>query len=126
MKWILGPAARLVEARPWWAIGGIGALTVLLALFAVQQQTDTDITAFAPESEIGRAFSHLEQDMGASDAVQVIIDSGDGNVISVPGIRAVLEIREALEGSPRSWGLWPLPPPVCRLSLRLRRPFSKG
>ncbi|MBU1227116.1 MAG: MMPL family transporter [Actinobacteria bacterium] len=101
MKWILGPAARLVERRPWWAIGVVGAITAVLAVFAVQQQTDTDITAFAPNSDIGRAFTQLEQDMGASSAVQVILDAGeDGNVISVAGVQTVLEVQSTLEAVP--------------------------
>ncbi len=105
MKWILRPVARLVERRPWWAIGVVGAITLLLAVFAVQQQTDTDITAFAPDTDIGRAFTHLEQDMGTSSAVQVIVDTGEGgNVISAPGIRMVLEIRAALERAPEVVG----------------------
>jgi predicted RND superfamily exporter protein len=100
MKWILGPASRLVSRRPWWAIGLVAALSAGLAVFAAQQQTDTDITAFAPDTDVGRAFTQLEQDMGASGSVQVILDAGEGNVISATGIRAVREVRDRVQADP--------------------------
>jgi predicted RND superfamily exporter protein len=100
MKWILGPAARLVARRPWWAIGLVAAISVALAIFAAQQQTDTDLAAFAPDTDIGRAFAHLEEDMGAAGAVQVVLDAGEGNVISAAGIRGVLEVQRLSQADP--------------------------
>jgi len=102
----MGPAARLVARRPVWAIGIVLAVTAMLAVFAAQRQTDTDLTAFAPESELGRAYTSMEKDLsGASGAVQVILDAGDGgSVIGSDGIAAVLAVRQALEADPSVLG----------------------
>ncbi|MCB2222691.1 MAG: MMPL family transporter [Actinobacteria bacterium] len=105
MKWILGPAARLVERRPWWAIGIVAAVTAALSVFAVQQQSDTDIASFAPDTAIGRAFFQMEEQLGAGSAVQVVVDAGEGgNVVSPAGVRAVLEIEALLEADPEVVG----------------------
>src|SRR5690606_11787493 len=49
---ILGVLARLAATRPGRVLTVLAAVTVVLGVFAGQQTTDTELTAFAPDSEV--------------------------------------------------------------------------
>ncbi len=91
-----------VAARPWAALGIVGLLTVVLGIFASQQRTDTDITAFAPDTEKANAYYRVQDDFaGGGGSAQVILDAGEGgSVISAAGVRAALAVERVVAATP--------------------------
>ncbi len=92
----------LVAARPWAALAIVAVLTAFLGVFAVQQQTDPDITAFAPDSPKANAYNRVQDDFsGGGGSAQVILDAGDGgSVISSAGLVATMAVRQAVGSDP--------------------------
>lgn len=103
---MLKALGSLVARRPWWAIAVVVAVTAVLGVFAAQQQTDADITAFAPQTDQALAFERVQdQFAGSGGSAQVIVDAGeDGNIISAHGIRAALAVQEAALADPELAG----------------------
>lgn len=105
MNALLRRAARVVEGRPGQALAVLAVLTLVLGVFASQQSTDTDLTAFAPESELNAAFERVQEDFGGGGdgggaTVQVIVDAGeDGDVLSPAGVQAARRITEVVTGA---------------------------
>ncbi|MDY7099662.1 MAG: MMPL family transporter [Actinomycetota bacterium] len=101
MRWLLGHMARLVERRPGRTLLGLVVITIILAGFAADQSSDTELTAFAPDSELASAFDRIQDDFAGSGAqIQVIVDAGEGgDVLSPIGLAVADEIVDAVEAS---------------------------
>lgn len=102
MNSLLRRLAGGVERRPALALAVVAVLTLVLGVFAGQQTTDTDLTAFAPESELADANERIAQEFDTSSAaVQVIVDAGEGgDVLSAEGLAAAAEIQRIVESTP--------------------------
>lgn len=102
MNWILERLASAVARAPRAVLVTLGAITLVLGGFASQQTTDTDLTAFAPDSELARAFERVEEDFsGGGSSVQVILDAGRGDrILSPAGLEAVSAVVDAVRSDP--------------------------
>jgi predicted RND superfamily exporter protein len=98
MSWLLERMARAVARTPGRVLLALAVVTVVLGGFATQQTTDADLTSFAPDSELARAFERVEDDFSGGGArIQVIIDAGDGGqVLSPAGLAAAEAIADAV------------------------------
>ncbi|MEX2628124.1 MAG: MMPL family transporter [Ilumatobacteraceae bacterium] len=100
MSWLLSHLATVVRDRPRWVVAAAAALTVLFGVFAAQQTTDTELTAFAPDSEAAVAFDRTQEEFGGGgEALQVVIDAGPGgDVWSSEGLAVASAVTDALDG----------------------------
>ncbi|MDY7104676.1 MAG: MMPL family transporter [Actinomycetota bacterium] len=98
MSWILERMARAVARTPARVLLALVVVTVVLGGFATQQTTDADLTSFAPDSELARAFERVEDDFsGGGSRIQVIVDAGEGgDILSSDGIAAANAIADAV------------------------------
>nr|WP_249420221.1 MMPL family transporter [Rhabdothermincola salaria] len=98
---MLDVLARFARERPGRVLVSLAALTVVLATFAGQATSDTELTAFAPDSESAAALDRVQEDFGAGGAtLQVVVDAGpDGDVLTADGIQAAARVEEAIAGS---------------------------
>ncbi|HEY7825132.1 MAG TPA: MMPL family transporter [Acidimicrobiia bacterium] len=103
---MLKTLGSLVARRPWWAVATVVVVTAILGVFAAQQETDADITAFAPETEQALAFDRVQdQFAGSGGSAQVIVDAGeDGNIITAQGVQAAIAVQEAALADPEVAG----------------------
>ncbi|QGG94002.1 efflux RND transporter permease subunit [Actinomarinicola tropica] len=100
MSWLLERMARAVARTPTLVLLALLAVTVVLGGFATQQTTDTDLTSFAPDSDLARAFERVEDEFSGGGArVQVIIDAGEGEQVLSP---AGLAAADAIAGAVRA------------------------
>ncbi len=102
MTQLLNALAYLVQHRPRSLVVVVGVITVVLGVFATQQQAQVDITAFAPETDLAAAFARVQDDFATTGAtVQVIIDADDGgDVLSPDGLQVAQQITDAATASP--------------------------
>lgn len=79
-----------VARRPRVILAVLAILTVVLGGFAANQSTDTELTAFAPNSELAATFDRVQEEFSAGGAqIQVMVDAGSGgDVLSSDGIAA--------------------------------------
>jgi predicted RND superfamily exporter protein len=84
------------------AIAIVAVITGVLGVFAAQQRTDTDITAFAPETAKAEAFTRIQEEFATGGGnAQVIVDAGaGGTVVSAEGVRAALVVQQVAESAP--------------------------
>lgn len=101
MKWLLTVMSRAVEVRPKLTLLGLLAATVVLGGFAADQSTDTELTAFAPDSEMAAAYDRVQEDFAAGGArIQVMVDVGpDGDVLDETGIEAAEQVEAAVRAA---------------------------
>jgi predicted RND superfamily exporter protein len=94
--------AALTSRRPWTAIAIVAAVSAVLGVFAVQQRTDTDITAFAPDTARANAFTLIQEEFATGGGnAQVIVSAPEGgSVVSADGVRAALIVRQVAETAP--------------------------
>lgn len=106
MRRFLALAATLVERRPRATLLALLASTVVLGALATQQTTDTELTAFAPDSELAADFDRVRDDFAAGGArVQVLVDAGPGgDVLSPEGVAAAQTIADLAQRSPLAEG----------------------
>jgi uncharacterized protein len=99
VRLILAALARASARRPIAVLVVLGLLTGVLGLFAAQQRVDADLTAFAPDTVLSRAYDRIQDDFGVGAAsVQVIIDAGPGgDVLSPAAIAHARDVVAALE-----------------------------
>jgi predicted RND superfamily exporter protein len=92
----------LDSRRPWVAIGIVTIVTLVLGVFAAQQRTDTDITAFAPETAKAKAFTRIQDEFATGGGnAQVIVAAGEGgSVVSAEGVLAALIVQQVAETDP--------------------------
>ncbi len=104
MKWVLEPLARAAERTPVLLLAALAVITVVLGWFATDQDTATDITEFAPESEMADAQDRIADEFGSAggeSSAQVIVDAGTGgNVLDRDGLIAADRIRDTIEDHP--------------------------
>jgi uncharacterized protein len=79
MHRLLRLMATAVERRPGRVLLALAVVTGVLGVFAAQQQTDTDMTAFAPEGELAESLELVQREFAAGGvSTQVIFDAGEG------------------------------------------------
>ncbi len=100
MNWLLSRLSTVVRDRPRWVVAVAAVITVLLGVFATQQTTDTELTAFAPGSEVAEAFERAQEEFGGGgDALQVVIDAGPGgDAWGSEGLGVAADVTVALNG----------------------------
>jgi uncharacterized protein len=98
---VLGRVAGAVARMPAVALLVLTVVTLVLGAFASQQEADTDMTAFAPESGLAEAHARIAEEFGdAGASIQVIVDAGpDGDVLSPEGLQAAQRITELTQGT---------------------------
>jgi hydrophobe/amphiphile efflux-3 (HAE3) family protein len=98
---LLGRLANLAAHRPRRVLAALAVVTVVLGIFSGQQSTDTELTSFAPSSEVAAAYERVQASFGGGgETLQVLVDAGpDGDVLSPAGLDATRQIREAVETS---------------------------
>ncbi len=106
MSKILEVLGRFVGRRPWATVFILVVTTGVFGVFAVQQQTDTNITSFAPDTDLARLFTRVQEDFAVSGgSAQVILDAGEGgNIISPDGVAAALAVQEVANSTPEVAG----------------------
>jgi len=94
--------AALTSRRPWTALAIVAAVSAVLGVFAAQQRTDTDITAFAPGTAKANAYTRIQEDFATGGGnAQVIVSAPEGgSVVSADGLRAAIVVRQVAETSP--------------------------
>ncbi len=102
MNAVLDRVASVVERMPVFALVLLFLVTSVLGVFASQQAADTDLTAFAPESDLSAAHARISEAFGEAGAsMQVIVDAGSGgNVLSPEGLQAAALVSEVAQTSP--------------------------
>jgi len=92
LRWIAGGVA----GRPKIVVMAVVALTLVFGGFASQQSTDTDLTSFAPDSELSSQYDTIQEEfVGSGGTIQVIVDAGDsGDVLSPEGLAAARRIEQ--------------------------------
>jgi uncharacterized protein len=100
MRTLLAVGAHLVQHRPRLTLAALAAVTVVLGGLATQQRADTDLTAFAPDSELAQAFDRVQDEFAAGGArVQVVVDAGaGGDVLAPEGVAAARRIEQLARG----------------------------
>lgn len=95
--------AAAIERMPAIALALMLVITAVLAVFAAQQQTDTDTTAFAPESDLAIAHQRVADEFGQAQAsVQMIVDAGEGgDVVSPAGLQLVQRLATTARSTPQ-------------------------
>jgi len=84
--------ATNAERRPGRSLAVVAAITVVLAIFAAQQSTDTNVTAFAPGNERAAAFERVQSDFAAGGSVvRVVVDAGPGGNVFDPRVVAIAD-----------------------------------
>jgi uncharacterized protein len=98
MTTLLARLADLTGRRPGRSLLVLALLTVALGVAASDQESDTELTAFAPDSEIAMANERVQDEFGAGGQVlQVVVDAGSGgDVLSAEGIEAATRIEAAV------------------------------
>lgn len=84
--------ATNAERRPGRSLAVVAAVTVVLAIFAAQQSTDTNVTAFAPGNERAAAFDRVQNDFAAGGSVvRVVVDTGPSGNVFDPRVVAIAD-----------------------------------
>jgi len=102
MSRILDALGRFAGNRPWASVLVIVVLTGVFGVYAVQQETNSDVTAFAPDTELARLFTRVQGDFAVGGgSAQVTLDAGEGgNIVSPDGVAAALAVAEIAESTP--------------------------
>ncbi len=98
LRWIAGGVAN----RPRIVVVAIIALTVVFGVFASQQSTDTDLTSFAPDSELSSKYDTIQGEFaGSGGSIQVIVNAGEsGDVLSPEGLATARRIEQIARETP--------------------------
>lgn len=100
MRTIVTSLARIVRKAPAAVIIAVLLLTALFAVFAPQLEQTTGIEVFAPENDELLALATIEERFGtAESAVQVLIESPTGDVVTAEGLQTVLAVEQAIRTS---------------------------
>ncbi|MDZ7675599.1 MAG: MMPL family transporter [Acidimicrobiales bacterium] len=93
--------SRAVEIRPRRTLAALAVVSIVLAGFAGQQSTDTELTSYAPDSEVAATFDRIEENFSAGGAqIQVIVDAGEGgNVLAADGREAAAQVEETVRSA---------------------------
>ncbi len=98
MHSLLSALAHQSGRRPKTVLVVLLVVTVALGAVVGNQSTDTELTAFATDSELAASLDRIQEEFSAGGAsLQVIADAGaDGNVLARDGLVATTELAEAL------------------------------
>ncbi len=98
MSHLLRLMATAAERRPGRVIISLFAFTLVLGYFAGQQQTDTDMTAFAPDGELAESLELVQREFAAGGvSAQIVFDAGeDGDVLDPASVAFADEVVAAL------------------------------
>jgi hypothetical protein len=89
--------ADIVRKAPAVAIIVVLVLTAGFGVFAPQLEQTTGIEVFVPDNAELRALTTIEERFGSSETtVQVLIESGAGDVITAQGLQTVLAVEQAI------------------------------
>ncbi|MCC5951382.1 MAG: MMPL family transporter [Acidimicrobiia bacterium] len=101
MHRLLAPLAHLASRHPGRVLVALAAITVAFGIVASEQSTDTELTAFAPDSELAAALDRVRTEFGADGAtLQVVVDAGPGGDVTGPaGLVAVETVRDVVASS---------------------------
>lgn len=101
MHSLLSALANQSGRRPKIVLLVLLVVTVALGAVAGDQSTDTELTAFATDSELATSLERVQEEFSAGGAsLQVIADAGeDGNVLSREGLVGTAEIAGQLESA---------------------------
>lgn len=101
MKRLTGAIARGVVKRPVVLVVAALVLTAVFTVFAIQQEVDQSVEAFAPDSPEFHALETINEEFsGASEeALQIVFDTDGGDVITADGLRSYLDTIGAVERS---------------------------
>jgi uncharacterized protein len=115
VRFFLSILARASARRPLSVLLVLAVLTGVLGLLASQQRVDADLAAFAPDTELNRAYQRVQDEFGVGGgSVQVVLDAGPGgDVITPAAITEARDIIVALESD-------------ARISAMLAEPSSLG
>jgi uncharacterized protein len=102
MNAVLTRLAAAVERAPAIALALLVVLTLVLGAFASQQETETDLTMFAPRGELADAHARIVEEFGAaSSSIQVIVDAGpDGDILTVAGLQVADQVTDVVRSTP--------------------------
>jgi uncharacterized protein len=94
--------ATAVERRPGRVLLALAVTTLVLGGFATQQSTDTDLTAFAPRSELAETLELVQKEFAAGGVtVQIVVDAGEGGNVRDPvGAELAGRLRAELSADP--------------------------
>ncbi len=125
MHHVLSRVAAVVERFPATALVVLLATTVVLGLFASEQEADTDMTAFTPESDLAEAHERVMEEFGESGAsIQVIVDAGtDGDVLTPAGLQVADRIVDLAGSTPELEALLVAPTPEAPAVATYGSPF---
>lgn len=100
MKRLTEAIARVVVRRPVVVIVAVLALTAVFGTFALQQKVDQSVEAFAPDTPEFHALETIEEEFSgtAEEALQIIFDTNDGDVLTADGLRSYIATVAVLEG----------------------------
>lgn len=103
---VLSSIARLTSDRPRSVLAVLAVVTVVLGGFAGNQRTDTELTAFATDSELAATLDRVQGEFAAGgSSLQVIVDAGEGgNVLDADGVRGALAVEQAVADSGADFG----------------------
>lgn len=99
MKRFTEAIARVVVRRPVVVVVAVIALTAFFAFFALQQKVDQSVEAFAPDTPEFHALETIEEEFSGSaeEALQIVFDTDDGDVITADGLRSYVAAVAVLE-----------------------------
>jgi uncharacterized protein len=125
---VLGRVAGAVERLPAVALLVLSVVTLVLGAFASQQEADTDMTAFAPESGLAEAHARVADEFGdAGASIQVIVDAGpEGDVLSPEGLQTAQRITEVVQRTAELAPHLDEPPPGAPAVITYALPFVAG
>jgi uncharacterized protein len=95
MHALLSALARLSGGRPRAVVAVLALVTVVLGTFAGNTTTETELTAFATDSELAEALDRVQEDFGTGgSSLQVVVDAGaGGNVLGPEGVGAARAVE---------------------------------
>jgi uncharacterized protein len=99
---VLGRIATAVERMPVVALAALLIVTAVLGVFARQQEADTDMAAFVPQSDLADAQARVAEAFGEAGAsIRVMVDAGPaGDVLSPEGLAAAEQIADLAASTP--------------------------
>ncbi len=94
--------ARFSTRRPWWAIAAVIFVVVAVSSQGQPEMANDDSSAFAPDEPAILAQRFIADNFersGAVTALQVVVTSDSGEVVSTDGLAAVQAARDAISAA---------------------------
>jgi len=96
MQRLVNWSAKIVSHHPSLTAVALVVLTLILSVFAAQQELSSENEDFLPDSKTSRALDTIEQDFSSSttDIAQVIVESE--NLLDPASLQEVLRLEESI------------------------------